>query len=127
MDRPSVDENERPATLPRSQEAMQEGVAQGRQATVTDEESLKADRELAADILWMFLRAPGGRVALEVLYDHFEDVDVHRIDDVLDDLAEIIEDDDGREGWLILSANAKSEFARAERAVCCRLAEEVVT
>lgn len=91
-----------------------------------EEKALKADQDLAADILWMFSRAPGGKLALEVLYDHFE-VDEYRIDAILDDLSEIIDDDDGRDGWLVLSAEAKGEFARAERAVCCRLAEEAVT
>lgn len=92
---------------------------------LTNEESLKADRDLAAHIIAAVFLAPNRCMTLANLCDRFPDVDDARIDVILDDLSDVIDVDEGRR-WLYLSAAAGAEFDRAATAVCLRLAEEAI-
>ena len=92
---------------------------------MTNEESLKADRELAAQIIATIFLAPDRCMTLANLCDHFPEVDDDRIDAILEDLSEVVDIGDKRE-WLYLSAAAKTEFDRVANALFLRLAEEAV-
>lgn len=87
---------------------------------MTDQESLQADRDLAARILWAVWSSPYGTLTREELYHSFQEHDRERIDVIVDDdLADCIDGDDD----VSLTREAAAKIGAAATAACRALVE----